>query len=178
MKILMVTPYITSSAHPQFLKNQTGLGYMVHDIAESIAKNNSVDVFTLSALTPSMTIEGFNILGRNWWKIATSIRMDRIKDFMSFINKYSIPLKGKMRTLYYYCAMGQIERIVSNYDIVHIHGCSPITDACINICKRKKTPVLITLHGLISFEECIQLSPSMKQYERDFLKQSLMEQNK
>ena len=44
MKILFITPYITSACHPAFLRNQTGFGYMVHDIAQYVAKTEEVDI--------------------------------------------------------------------------------------------------------------------------------------
>lgn len=176
MKILIITPYITSSCHPAFLRNQTGFGYMVYDIARNMARTETVEVFAPMAFSPSMLVDGFKILGRNQWSFFKWTRYKNIIDGYRFIHKYPQSLKGNLRILYMYIATSQIERLVSQYDIVHIHGCTAITDATINICKRHNIPFLVTLHGLNSFEPSIKLHPSLCRYERDFLIESVYNQ--
>lgn len=175
MKILFVTPYITSTSNPIFLKNQTGFGYMVLDIAKYVSRKEKVDMFTVSAMPPACEIEGVKILERNWGKWLKNFSLTTIMDGMSFLKKYRLPLKERLRTLYYFISIGQVERIVRNYDIVHIHGCSPITAGVIRACKRKHVPFLVTLHGLISFEQTVKAHSSIKQYERDFLIEAVRE---
>lgn len=170
MKILFVTPYITSKAHTEFQKNQTGFGYMVHDIAEYIAKTQEVDLFSATTFTPSFVLDGFNVIGRSWFLFIKNIRLANIIDGIKFILKYKRSLIEQLRTLYLFMSIGQIESIMYNYDIVHIHGCSELTDAVIGACRRKNKPFLVTLHGLNSFSVSIRQNKAMKQYERDFLR--------
>ena len=67
--ILFVTPHISSSCHPDFRLNQTGFGYMVHDIAQYVAKIDKVDLFAPMAFTPDMDVDGFHVVGRSKWKL-------------------------------------------------------------------------------------------------------------
>lgn len=172
MKILHITPYITNNQHTAFLRNQTGFGYMVHDIAEYVGKVENVDLFAVMCLTPPMEMNSFSVVGRSWWKVVSNLSIMAIVDGISFLKKYKLPVSERLRAFYIFLAMGQISRIVKNYDLVHIHGCSALSDAAIKVCKRKNVPFLVTLHGLNSFSEDIKLHPSLKQYERDFLKEA------
>ena len=38
MKILFITSHITHPSSPVFMRNQTGFGYMVFDIAKNMSK--------------------------------------------------------------------------------------------------------------------------------------------
>lgn len=174
MKILFITSHITSKEHPEFLRNQTGFGYMVKDIAKYVSKHNeiSVDTFVANAMTPDLIIDDFNIIGRSWISWLRGVNTCVMRDSITFLKEYRLPIKRALRTLYMYLSIGQVEHIIHKYDIVHIHGCSELTDATIKVCKRNKKPFLVTLHGLNSFEESIKLPLSLKRYERDFLKQA------
>lgn len=172
MKILFITPYITSACHPAFLRNQTGFGYMVHDIAQYVAKKDDVDLFAPMAFTPELNVNGFKVIGRSKWSMIQNLKLKNLINGMNFNRKYRQPLKTQLRTLYIFTSLGQIERDLKRYDMVHIHGCSELTDAAIKACQRKKVPFLVTLHGLNSFELVIKQNDSMRRYERDFLKEA------
>ncbi|WP_455510744.1 glycosyltransferase family 4 protein [Butyricimonas paravirosa] len=174
MEILFVTPYITSSCHPAFLRNQTGFGYMVHDIAQYIAKTDDVDLFAPMVFTPDMDVDGFHVVGRSKWKLLKNLKFNNLIDGLRFDFKYPQSLQDSLRTLYIFASIGQVERMLNQYDIVHIHGCSAITDAVIKACQRKNVPFVITLHGLNSFEKAIKLHESLGRYERDFLKEAVV----
>lgn len=169
MKILHVAHYITSSSHPAFLRNQTGFGYMVHDIAEYTAKSADVDLFAVMCYTPKLDLDGFTVIGCSWGKLFANISWRSVRDAIAFLSKYKLPLKECLRTFYMYLSMGQLEKIANDYDIIHIHGCSALTDAAIKVCQRKHKSFLVTLHGLNSFSDEIKLHPSLKLYEKDFL---------
>lgn len=172
MKVLIIAPHITSNAHPQFLKNSTGFGLMIHNIAEYVAKRIDVDVFTQSALTPQMTIDGFNIVGRSWSSIIGLCGWHNIVDFLDYTSKYKVPLKQKIRLFYYFISLGHVEKNAQQYDLIHIHGCSPLTYGAIKICTRNKIPFLVTLHGLVSFGGEQMAGTAMKAFERDLLKEA------
>ena len=169
MKILFITPYITSAKHPAFLRNQTGLGLMVYDIAKYVGRTSDVELFAVNAFSPKIDMENFTTISRNWISFIKSLSLQSFIDGFSFISKYKLPLKEKLRVLYQFLSISQIEKLLPEYDIIHIHGCSPITDAAIKACQRKHKPFLVTLHGLVSFEKEVKLHESLKQYEKDFL---------
>lgn len=172
MKILFITPYITASCHPAFMRNQTGFGYMVHDIAEYVAKTEEVDIYVPTAFTPEINVDGIKIIRRSKWQFLKNIRLRNIFDGVRFQNRYRQPLKAFLRSLYLFASIGQVESMMKLYDIVHIHGCSDLTNAAIKACHRQKIPFLVTLHGLNSFEQSIKLHSSLCRYERDFLKEA------
>lgn len=174
MKILFITPYITSTCHPALLKNQTGFGYMVHDIAQYVAKTDEVDLFISMAFTPQMEVDGFRIIGRSKWGVLKKMKFSSLWDGISFNRMYRQPFKSRLRTLYIFVSMGQVEHILKlkKYDIVHIHGCSELTDAAIKVCQKAKIPFIVTLHGLNSFDLSIKQNEAMRRYERNFLKEA------
>lgn len=177
MKILLITPYITSPYHPAFLRNQTGFGYMVHDIAQYVAKIDDVDVYAPMAFTPEIKVDGFKVIKRNKCSFLRSLRLSNIIDGIAFNHKYKQPFKMRLRSLYVFASIGQVESMMKQYDIVHIHGCSELTDAVIKACRRHKVPFLVTLHGLNSFEQAIKQNEELRRYERDFLKDSVKKHN-
>ncbi len=175
MKVLFITPYITIDSITHFTRNKTGFGYMVHDIAQYVGKKECVDVFTANVFTPSLRINDFNVVDWSKGKFLRHIKWRYLKAAIRFARKYPTPFATTIRTAFSFLAMGYVEKIVKGYDMVHIHGCSPLTEAVIMCCKRKGVPYVVTLHGLNSFEDAVKLHPSMKQYERDFLKTSFDE---
>ena len=90
MKILFITPYITASCHPAFMRNQTGFGYMVHDIAEYVAKTEEVDVYAPTAFTPEINVDGIKIIRRSKWQFLKNIRLRNIFDGMRFNLRYTL----------------------------------------------------------------------------------------
>ena len=172
MKILIITPYITTNLHPAFLHNQTGFGYMVHDIAQYVAKRETVDMFVAMTWSPELDIDGFKVLKHTKWSFLKDLKLRNLADGIDFNRKYRQPLISSIRALYIFAAFGQIENIVKGYDIVHIHGCSELTAAAIKVCKRTEVPFLVTLHGLNSFGDSIKQNNALRRYERDFLKKA------
>lgn len=169
MKILFVAPYITSSKEKKFMCNQTGFGYMVHDIAEWVGKEEDVSLFSVSVLCKKQIIDGFQVIGRSWLNFILSFKLHNLIAAFSFIKKYPQNYKSNLRCIFHFLSMGEIEKNLKDYDIVHVHGCTPITEATVKICQRLHVPFVVTLHGLISFENGVQAHPAMKKYERDFL---------
>lgn len=172
MKILFITPHITHPSSPVFMRNQTGFGYMVFDIAKNIAKYHDVDIFIANTFSHSLQIEGVNVIGRSWLRYFCGLSLTNLANGIKFISKYRLSLKRSLRELYMYTSLSQIQSKLKNYDVVHIHGCGQITDSMIRMCKHSNIPFVITLHGLNSFEDAIRLPKSLKEYEKDFLKDS------
>ena len=169
MKVLFISPYITAKEHPGFQRNKTGFGLMVHDMANSIGQKAKVDLFAVNVMAPSIQMGTFTTIGRSWATFFSNITLGRLGHALKFLNHYRLPITECIRVIYQFCALGQIRNMIKDYDMVHIHGCTPITIAAIDLCRQKGVPVLTTLHGLVSFQEAVKLHPSLKQLERDFL---------
>ena len=56
MKILFITSHITHPSSPVFMRNQTGFGYMVFDIAKNMSKYNDVDIFIANTFSSNLQI--------------------------------------------------------------------------------------------------------------------------
>lgn len=145
---------------------------MVHDIARYVAKFDDVDVYVPMAFTPEIKVDGFKVIKRNRWGFMKSMRLCNIFDAVVFNHKYKQSFKARLRSLYIFASIGQVESMMKQYDIVHVHGCSELTDAVIKACHRQMVPFLVTLHGLNSFEQAIKQNEELRRYERDFLKDS------
>lgn len=169
MKILFITPYITTDKHKAFLRNRTGFGLMVYDIANNVGMREQVDLYAVNAFAPHQTMDNFNTLCNSWFSFFCGVKLNSLSDSLKFLHRYKLPIKDQLRVIYQHLSVGGLSSKLKEYDIVHIHGCGPITNAAIKLCKRKKIPFCVTLHGLVSFEEQVLLHPSLKQYERDFL---------
>lgn len=169
MKILFVTPYITTDRHPAFTRNKTGFGMMVYDIANYVGTKEEVDLLPVNAWAPSTQLNNFKTIGQSLSSVLLNFNVGSFIDSIKFLNRYRLPLKDKLRTIYQHLSVGAMSKKLKDYDIVHVHGCGPITNAVIKLCKSKNKPFCVTLHGLVSFEEAVKLHPSLKRYEKDFL---------
>lgn len=174
MKILLITPYITSDKHSAFKRNNTGFGMMVYDIAKHIGQKENVSLLSINTMVPSMTLEYFNILKQSLWTVIKGFRLRSFIDSLSFLKKYKLPFKDTMRVVFQFLSVGCLYSHISEYDIVHIHGCGAITNAAIHLCTRHKVPFVITLHGLVNGDDSVRLHPSLKKYEMDFLSEAFL----
>ena len=172
MKVLFVTSHITHPSSPTFMRNQTGFGYMVFDMAKHISQTNQVDMFVANTFSLSVQLEGVNIIKRTWMSYFCGLTLNSLLNGFKYVKKYKLPLKRSFRELYMYTSLSQLHSNLMEYDVVHIHGCSEITDSMIRMCKIANVPFVVTLHGLNSFVDSIKLPFSLKRYERDFLKEA------
>lgn len=147
---------------------------MVHDIAQAVAKTDDVDLYAPLVYTPDMEVDGFHIVGRTIWKCVKGLKISGLIDALRFCRKYPLPFKDSLRTFYIFMSIGQVESLLKQYDLVHIHGCSAITDAVIRACHRRNVPFAVTLHGLNSFKSSIKLHKSLCRYEKNFLKEAVV----
>ena len=172
MKTLFITPYITTQAHPAFFtpNYQTGLGYMVYDIAYYVGRSENVDLFALIVMTESFNVGNMHVIGHNYFSILKHFRLRSLLAAYRYLKKYpSCSLTHLIRIFGKFLIISQIEKIVKDYDIVHIHGVSEVLNYIIDICQEQNVKFLVTLHGLISFEEAVKVSNGLKKTEKDFL---------
>ena len=173
MKILMITPYVTITGRPEFERNKTGFGYMVHDIAQAVGVLGKVDVLATDSRGPSFDEGRVQYLKRSLLLfIMNMFKILPLKYIKTMLSNYSMSKESSLRLWYYWLMTGYLSHILEkgNYDIVHIHGCAYCDEFWMELCKRKKIKYIVTLHGLNSFSEMVRVDNAGKQYERDFLK--------
>lgn len=174
MNVLMVAPYVTIKGHKEFMRNQTGFGYMVYDIAQAVSKTEDVDLFATDSRGDSFVLDNIQFLKRSWWSFFVHfyncLPLSAVQNLMAI---YPEMKRGtKLRLLYYLLFTGYLRHIIENkrYDVVHFHGCGFSIELGMQVCKRCGQKFLVTLHGLNSFSDSIKLEPAGKNYERAFLK--------
>lgn len=140
MKVLFVTSHITHPSSPTFMRNQTGFGYMVFDMAKHISQTNQVDMFVANTFSLSVQLEGVNIIKRTWMSYFCGLTLNSLLNGFKYVKKYKLPLKRSFRELYMYTSLSQLHSNLMEYDVVHIHGCSEITDSMIRMCKIANVP--------------------------------------
>ena len=173
MRILFLSPYISIDSRPEFVRNKTGFGYMVYDIAASIAQVEEVDMLVADVRYKPFTRDGIRFLGisvRNL--VSNCLRALPLRVLTTLFRKYKLSSGTAVRLVYYWIQSGYLRKVIrqGNYDIVHIHGCGLQTEIWMEICKRMGQKYLVTLHGLNSFSDTVRVEDGMKQYEREFLK--------
>ena len=173
MKILIITPYVTIEGRPEFERNKTGFGYMVMDIAKAIGKIENVDVLATDTCGNGFDYENVSFLKRSMITYLLGLlNCLSLGTLLSLKRNYSMSNGSFIRLVYYWMMTGYLHKLLKKekYDVVHIHGCNFSTELWMKVCKQCKQKFVVTLHGLNSFSDTVQLEKAGKQYERDFLK--------
>ena len=161
MKILMLTPYVTLKGHPEFMRNQTGFGYMVYDIARAVAKTEEVDLLATDTCGEAFISDQVKFLKRSLWVFLVHINKNLpLSSILSIFKRYPQMQRGtRLRLAYYWLMSGYLYNIVKvgHYDVVHIHGCGFSTEVWMQACKRCEQKFVVTLHGLNSFSDTVKL---------------------
>ena len=173
MKILMITPYVTINSRKEFSRNKTGFGYMVMDIARSVARLERVDILTTDTRGTAFLYDEVKFLKRSFG-IYLLYLIHCLSPFVAvkLMHQYRMQRGTSLRLWYYWMMTGYLCRLLKNekYDIVHIHGGGFSTELWMLACKKYRQKFVVTLHGLNSFSDTVRLEPAGKQLERDFLK--------
>lgn len=173
MKILMLSSYVTINSRAKYRRNRTGFGYMVYDIARSVAEKENVDVLLSDTRDEAFEQDGIQFLGRSYGLFLRYLcQCLSIGFVVGFWKKYRMGKGATFRLFYYWLISGYYRHVLrtGNYDIVHIHGCRFNTELWIRLCQQEKQKFVVTLHGLNSFSDTLSLKPANKRYERDFLR--------
>ena len=173
MRILVAASTgIYDAAYPETRKGNTGFGHMVRAIAVMLAtEENEVDVLTQSNFTNG------RIIGRaTLYKKKYSDLFRHFKPFYffkaighAFRREYRLGLKARV---FLYCMTGSYcEYLIrkNKYDVVHINGIGVSSLPFIYACARTNTPYVLTLHGLISFDESVHTDRFSKNLEKAFV---------
>lgn len=173
MKILQISPYTTCNDVPLLSQCKSGFGYMTYDIAHSLSEKAEVD-----ALLFNYRYDGFEHGGINFKSASMGLFL---KNIFSCSNpliplrlwlKYRMRMRTLLRIVYYWLVSGYYYKVIKDgkYDIVHMHGCGFADELWMDVCRRAGQKFVVTLHGLNSFSDSVNLEPAGKRYERDFLK--------
>ena len=146
---------------------------MVYDIARSVAKIEQVDLLASNSRGDAFVLDDVHFKKRSFLLFIRYVYMA-----LSFVevfrlwNSYKVYGRFLIKLLYYWFISGYYNHVIvsGNYDVVHIHGCGLDTELWMQICKKSKQKYIVTLHGLNSFSDTVQLELAGKRYERDFLK--------
>lgn len=173
MKILMLSSYVTINSRAKYRRNRTGFGYMVYDIARSVAEKENVDVLLSDTRDEAFEQDGIQFLGRSYGLFLRYLwQCLSIGFVVGFWKKYRMGKGATARLLYYWLISGYYRHVLrtGHYDLVHIHGCRFNTELWIRLCQQERQKFVVTLHGLNSFSDTVPIGPAGKRYERDFLR--------
>lgn len=175
-KILFIAPYMTNNNVPLLSQCKSGFGYMVYDIAASVAKNVSVDALLYNYRYKKFKSDSIHFIGSSFGLFLKYIlRCCSVWMPFKLYTKYRMHFRTFIRICYGWLLSGYYREVIKNggYDVVHIHGCGFMNEIFIQICKQLNMPFVVTLHGLNSFSDSVKLEPAGKKYEKDFLKVTL-----
>lgn len=162
----MVAPYVYNAKRKEFLKNPTGFGYMVNDIANAVSKNHDVYLFT-HHFTKGFK-DDYCALKHCIYDTVINVGFkDLLRGFLLAVSTKS-SLKNRLRYIFYYLNNGLLKKYISDIkpDIIHIHGLTFQTKPFIEICDLLQVPFIITLHGINGLSDTIQLPKKEKEYEK------------
>ena len=170
-KVLVIAPYIFHKDIPAFQKNTSGLGRIIPDICEEIAKEFDLFLFT-NTLTNEMSVDGYTICGHTKKQVLLyAINPLNIFNYVkSFFIKNSF--KDRIKHVYYYVNFSIVKRIIKKIkpDIVLLHGIFYLNNLCIDYFIKKNIRFTICLHGQINNEHTINASAYLKSSEELYLK--------
>lgn len=172
MKILFISPYVTNNSIPLLSQCKAGFGYMVYDIAKGVAAYEDVDILLRNYRYNAFRVDNINFLRNKVFDILANIHhVCSPLVLIRLLIKYKTSLREQIRLFYVWLCSGYYYSVIknNNYDIVHIHGCGRCDDIYMHVCRKLRQKFIITLHGLNSFSDSVNLSPAGKKYERDFL---------
>lgn len=146
---------------------------MVMDIAKSLIKQVTIDVFASNTRGGTFSYEGVGFLKRSYGLFIKYLySCISLKVILKLRKDYKMSNATLLRLFYCWMTTGLLKHIIEkgHYDVVHIHGCGFITELWIRVCQKCNQKYAVTLHGLNSYSETVAMEPAGKQYERDFLK--------
>lgn len=172
MKIMILAPYIYDKDMQEFSVNKTGFGIMVNDIVKSIAEIENVELLTRVITNAEKKHDGkYKLISHTWKQIIMSANVsDWLKSIKTF---FCIKgnIKDRLRKMFYCLDRGYVRKcvIMSNPDVVHIHGIGSITKSYIEICEELHQKYMVTLHGLIGLNDSVKVSDEERKMEKCFL---------
>lgn len=150
----------------------SGLGYMVFDIATEMALRDDlhIEVVNFRENYESVSVNGCRFIGMSRIKALQYFKLENTLLVLKMMAKYWRSQSFMKNLIYGYAVSGYIFNIIKKggYDIIHFHGCSPMTELTRQYCRRHRIPFAITLHGLNSFGG-VNMELYNKLFEKDML---------
>jgi len=178
MKVLFVVPYLACSDIPIFNNDKGGFGYMVYDIAKSIAQKEQVDIYVSKYMYDSFKYDNINFISNTWCLIFRHIYKNHsLITLIRLVIKYKMSFHELLNTIYRWIQLGYLSNVIRNggYDMIHCHGCDFYNTLYVKMFKKNNCKFIFTLHGLNSFSRTIHIEKSCKNYECDFLEEIIRE---
>ena len=166
MRVLILAPYVFDKRFSEFTKNRTGFGIMVNDIFHAISQES--EAYLLSYV---LTKGHGNILPHTLWSILRNINFKDVMQAIKWALRYKQSLTGRIRYAFYCINKGMVRKTIKKLqpDIVHIHSVNFQTKTFIEVCEELETPYIVTLHGLIGFDEELNAPLWEKEYKAELL---------
>lgn len=172
MKILLASSSgLLDPQFPETVKCNTGFGHMIRAIAVMLANGeNDVDIITQSNFTNGRKIGNATLYKRKYSDLFRHFRPFYFFKAVGQALRLEYPLRIKARIFIYYMTGSYCEYLIkrSKYDVVHINGIGKSSLPFLYACARTDTPFVLTLHGLISFDESVHTDKFSKNLERVF----------
>ena len=175
MKVLHLSQYVYFPELDSYDRNNSGLGYMIAEITEYIARKDiEVDLLTQSGITKGMNHKGINFIHKTYKDILLNATPAVINKGMKNARSAKLSFAYGFRIIGYYAVARYAMSIINKEhpDIVHIHGLGFAGMAFIEACDKCEVRYLVTLHGLIGLDESVSISGYEKDYEKKFLTKS------
>ncbi len=167
MKVLIATSYLYNANWPEFTRNKTGFGIMLNGIVHSISEYTDVQ-FISFVITPG---RGGLITKHNWSNVIKDLQWKDIVKGIKSSFQYSQSIGRRIRSIYYNVNKGFVRKIIKEFqpDIVHIHGIGYRFLPYIEVCEELSVPYIVTLHGLIGWDDSVSAPQRDKEFEKEFL---------
>ena len=170
-KILYLTPYIYYPKIKSFSRNKTGFGMVTWEIAKRFAKKEDEIYILTSTLSSSCTIEDVKIIGLSIGDLFKNAKYNKLPIYLFLLNKSSRKSRAKLALFKNLLIEGYVSKIIKKIDpdIIHIHGMVLSTLSFINAAAKIGKRMVITLHGISSLDENIQISSYEREFEQKIL---------
>ncbi|WP_157097568.1 glycosyltransferase family 4 protein [Photobacterium sp. J15] len=169
MKILHYSFYV-SVDNDSITRRKTGYGYMVMDIINSIKKKNSkIYVLTSTGITSERKIASVEFISNKWVDFFSNMRFFDLVEAIKVIITNKVSFHESIRIFYSSLQRGYFNKVAKSYDILHFHGVGPTNIDVIKDFVKQGRKVIVTLHGLNSFDPIVNVTDYANKVEKDFL---------
>jgi len=169
-KTFTICNYITDDKYDQFSRSKTGYGYVVGDIVTGLSSIVDISVFTYSGNYNCFTYMKAEVCSNRFFDVLRKTRASDVWRGIRFLCKKINHKKETLRVVYSYLALGYLKRELTNFDSIHVHGCTPNLIPFIKLAVETGKNTLVTLHGLNSFSTETKASVLTRNSERLLLK--------
>lgn len=177
MKIFEIAPYLYREDTPEFERNKTGFGMMVHSIITAMGEKEEI-VFSSMVITGGHSINDgrVRVLSHTWKDVLLSSRLNNYISCLHSFFSSSGSLKNRLRNGFISLDSGYLYKMIEQEtpDVVHIHGVSSYTKQAIKIARNMKIPCVLTLHGLFGIDNKGTIYQDERQIEKRVINEAVL----